>query len=303
MFNWLRNLLKSKDDRHQERLTAYLDGVLPAAEQKLVEQELAQNPTLRAEVEAQQQIKRILQQLPRQAAPRNFLLDPAKYAAKRPSRAAQIYPTLRLASAAMALLLVGVVALDWNSQQGANEMAASQPASVAQMATTEPVEMEMEMVETESANMDTAEPPSAAPAAAMATDMADDGAMNESAEMFALELPSEEMPTGEAETGEEGMSMMATGSAEPTAEERIMTEEEVMADELAPRPLPTPTMSARMAEPTTAEAPSEAKLDPTPTAEPELAPPPPNPWRTAQLALAGLTAILLLATLLVRRRL
>ena len=313
MFTWLRNLLKSKDDLRQERLTAYLDGVLPADEQAQMAQALANDPALRAEMEAQQQVRRILRQLPRQPVPRNFLLDPAQFAAKpRPSRAAQLYPPLRLATAAMTLLLVGVIALDWQTRP-TTPMASpmSAPASIALL---------------EQAAPPTADEP---PADIFAFSMPQDDGTAENIveievtrEVVVMEMLDVDLTEHEEEVvGQGSMAPMAAmsemveeemGTAEGGGDEMRHTEMAPLplplptgTAELGPRPTPAPTLAPRMAEPTPLPAaPLEADTAVFPAPEPEVAPPPPPatfPWRPIQIGLGILAGLLLLATLWVRR--
>lgn len=141
ILDWLRNLRKTKEERAREAITAYLDGQLSAAERAQLEKELAQNSHLQAELEAQRQVKASLSQLPRLKAPRNFTLDPAVYGQRRPSFAFQIYPKLRLASAAMTVLLVAVVAVEWTVSSNFEPAAAPMASQTdqAEVAMAEPV--------------------------------------------------------------------------------------------------------------------------------------------------------------------
>ena len=84
MFNFLRNLTKSAEEKRQEAVTAYLDEALNDRERQRFEQEMAQDAALRAHVEQLLLIKQSLRQLPQWQVPRNFILDPAAYG--RPAR-------------------------------------------------------------------------------------------------------------------------------------------------------------------------------------------------------------------------
>jgi anti-sigma factor RsiW len=64
-------------DRDYELLSAYLDGALAAAERQALEQRLAVEPALRAELAALQETVTLLNQLPPRRAPRDFTLTPA----------------------------------------------------------------------------------------------------------------------------------------------------------------------------------------------------------------------------------
>lgn len=295
MFDWLRNLLKTKDERHQERLTRYLDGSLPTAERQAFEQTLAQNPSLQADLQAQQQVKQILRQLPRQSAPRNFVLDPALYAKRQPSTAEQLYPKLRLATAVMAVLLVGVIVLDFGVPPANTPSAQMDAAAAPQVA--------------QSAEVTNSEPAELAPYAAeaeMAT-MAE-----EQADMSTLA----DEPAPESETGLMAPAAMGGSEAAADSEAAAMAPQATASPTVggqSPRPTPAPTLEARMAEPTAeptqkimpTSTPLPTAVPPlqTPTPEPPTAPTPLSGWRIAQVIVGLLTAVLLAATLLLRRRL
>ena len=110
MFDWIRNFTKSAEERRQEMLTAYVDDELSAAERARFEQMMADDASLKAEMERQRQFKRAIQSLPRAAAPRNFILSKAAFQeAPTPQRAIQLYPVLRTATALAAVFMVIVV--------------------------------------------------------------------------------------------------------------------------------------------------------------------------------------------------
>jgi hypothetical protein len=113
MFDFWRNLTKSKAEKEQEMLHAYIDNALPAHERADVEARLAHDTYLQAEVESLRQVKRMMAAVPRRHVPRNFTLDPAQYG--RPARQPllQAQPVLRLATAVTAIIFVVVLALDW----------------------------------------------------------------------------------------------------------------------------------------------------------------------------------------------
>lgn len=129
--NFLRNLTQSAAEKRQEMLTAYLDNALTPQERQQFETWLAQDAALRAEVERQRVVKVTLSQLPRRAAPRNFVLDPTLYGRPRPQPAVQLYPALRLATALTAFFLVVTLALGYVNGLGARQATlASAPAPV-----------------------------------------------------------------------------------------------------------------------------------------------------------------------------
>jgi hypothetical protein len=113
MFDFWRNLTKSKAEKEQEMLHAYIDNALPANERADFEARLAHDADLQAQVESLRQVKRMMAAVPRRRVPRNFTLDPAQYG--RPARQPllQAQPVLRLATAVTAIIFVVVLALDW----------------------------------------------------------------------------------------------------------------------------------------------------------------------------------------------
>lgn len=108
MFDWIRNVRKSAQERRAEMITAYIDGELTASERSQFERDLSNNAALQQEVDAQRETKRLLSDLPPVRAPRNFTLDPAIYGKTKPqpSFLAPFTGQLRVASTAIALLLV-----------------------------------------------------------------------------------------------------------------------------------------------------------------------------------------------------
>ena len=143
MFDFLRDLRKSEEDKNQEALTAYLDNALTPAEKERFEQLLATDESLRASLEEQRLIGASMRRLPRMRAPRNFTLDPALYGRPVSSSAYSFYPVLRAATAIVAILFVIVLVLDF-APSGATDQV-----SELTMADTE--EFQMEAMEAASA--------------------------------------------------------------------------------------------------------------------------------------------------------
>jgi hypothetical protein len=82
-----------------ERLSAYLDNQLPAAETSALERRLAREPELKAALGDLRLQARALRDLPRLKPPRNFTLTEAKARTlRRPSAFAALFPALRLAT-------------------------------------------------------------------------------------------------------------------------------------------------------------------------------------------------------------
>jgi hypothetical protein len=112
MFDFLRDLRKSEEEKRQEALTAYLDGVLTPAERKRFERLLTSDEALRSSLEEQRLIRASLRRLPRMRAPRNFTLDPTAYGRPAPSTADRLYPVMRVATAVVAILFVVALVID-----------------------------------------------------------------------------------------------------------------------------------------------------------------------------------------------
>jgi len=111
MFDFLRDLRKSDEDKRQEALTAYLDDALTPGENERFEQRLAADEDLYASLEEQRLIRASMRRLPRLRAPRNFTLDPASYGRPVSSSAYTFYPIVRAATAIVAILFVLVLVL------------------------------------------------------------------------------------------------------------------------------------------------------------------------------------------------
>lgn len=295
MLNWLKKWRTTEEERQQERITAYVDDALTAVEKRAFEQELAQDAALRQAVEAEQDLKVTLAQLPRLRAPRNFTLDTAVYAAQpRSTLALDWYPRLRTATAVVGFLLVGVLALNLLTPPMAGDtalpmMSQSQEVAVMQDEAVAPEALRV---------LPEAEAPAAASGAALA-------------EEVVLESESEgEEGMGEADTTlfavpEEQAAEMAEDEMAEMAE--ITAEEETMAaDEALPTPFALPAMDASPVLTVTMTPLPTAVVLPPPT-EPDPAPvsssTPLDLWQISQLSLFVLFLALLTATLLTRRRL
>ncbi|MCB9450323.1 MAG: hypothetical protein H6672_02730 [Anaerolineaceae bacterium] len=108
-------------DRDYELLSAYLDGVLVAADRAALEKRLAAEPALRAELDALQDTISLLNQLPTHRAPRDFTLTPAMIGSQTTSRRGRLSfltsPTFSAVTAAAAMFLV-VLGAFLGMQQG-----------------------------------------------------------------------------------------------------------------------------------------------------------------------------------------
>lgn len=136
MFDFLRNLGKSDEEKIQEALTAYLDDALTPEERRRFEEQLAADEALRADLEAQRLVKANLGALPQVRAPRNFTLDPALYG--RPQPAGRLYPALRTATVLAAILFVVVLTLDLAGTASPLRQAGAPAASEVSQVASEP---------------------------------------------------------------------------------------------------------------------------------------------------------------------
>lgn len=276
MFNFLRNLTKSAEEKRQEAVTAYLDGTLNNRERQQFEQEMAQDAALRAQVEQLLLIKQSLRQLPQRDVPRNFMLDPAAYG--RPARQpwVQAYPVLRTATALAAFFFIFAIAAGIFTTGG--QMAMAPAADVAQLEGTEVTTFNAE----DTADEAVSGAAEAAPAAEIATD-------SSFAEAPAAESAAEESAlVEEVETIEEEAEEVAADAAAEAEEESA---EEAPAEESLPAT--AATQEAPPAAANTEEATSEdgdgvlpapeatREAQPTP-ATPRVTPPTPLPDRAQE---------------------
>ncbi|MDI6857287.1 MAG: zf-HC2 domain-containing protein [Dehalococcoidia bacterium] len=133
MFEWL------KLRRHivgEDELSAYLDEELPPARRRKIEEHLRGCPACRARLAELRTLKQTLSSLPQAAAPRSFALTPEQ--ARRPGQvrpayaAARVYPVLRNAAAAVAVLFFAFVAADIFVSTTGGEQAAERGAATLQ---------------------------------------------------------------------------------------------------------------------------------------------------------------------------
>jgi hypothetical protein len=285
MFDFVRNLTKSAEEKQQELLAAYIDDVLSPPERRQFEAQLAQNEGLAAQVRQQRLLKQQLSQMPRRRVPHSFALDPAVYGKPTPQPLFRLYPALQTATVLAALLLMLLVGLDTFggiSQQAASEAPVamvSEEAETAVLSDTTaqeaaPAEAEMAVAESAAEEAPAAEAAADAPAANPQT--ANDATLEEPTQGFAA-------PAIEGETVPTVASVPRAGEA---AEElRVVPEETAVAD--------TQNTEAYAA---TIEAPPAAE---TAVGQPQ---PATTPLRGLQIGLAITFVILLILTLLVRQR-
>ena len=106
---------QSSEDRIDEFLSAYLDGVLPLEERAELEARLQHEPALVSRLEGLRSTKKALARLPQVDVPRNFILSPSMVAPPRtvsPRRQRRTWPVFGWATAAVALVFLLVFAGD-----------------------------------------------------------------------------------------------------------------------------------------------------------------------------------------------
>lgn len=133
-------LFRRRERKRDELLSAYLDDRLSGPERERLEARLADDPALRAELEALDHTVSLVRGLPAAPAPRNFILTPSMVerpepapsrGKKSPRRKAWVAPLLTAATAAVSFLFVIVLFFDL-LLPGMGEMAHA-PAEVKQV--------------------------------------------------------------------------------------------------------------------------------------------------------------------------
>lgn len=141
MFDFLRNISKSAEEKQQEAISAYLDDALSPTARHHFEQQMGQNVGLQEAVRQQQQVRFLLQQLPMRQVPRHFTLEPAVYRQVTRPAVWRYYPALQAATALTAVLFFITVGLGIFTGRGS-----SAEQSVASSAYDAPVAMQMDTV-------------------------------------------------------------------------------------------------------------------------------------------------------------
>ena len=278
MFDFLRNLTKSAEEKRQETIAAYVDGALHGRSRQQFEQEMAQDEGLRQEVAQLRLIKQSLRQLPQREVPRNFILDPAKYGRPAPQPWVKAYPVLRTATAMTAFFLIFAFAAGiFTNQRGGGEPLFAPAADLAQVEESVVVTRVVTEV-TESQAFE----------AEVETSEEDGDAASDEAE------PVEESAAADvAAEAEEAVAMDEEVVVEEAMAEEEMAEEEATEEEAPPAATAVPGLSDTVQEDTTEEgAPAPEPviaptlgLSPTPTVStlPRVTPPTPLPDREMEL--------------------
>lgn len=105
------------NDETRQKLSAYLDGALPAAEASALELQIAKSPELLRELEELKAVSRLLKDLPREPLPTGFLqrLERRRAAGDAPSERQDwvfLHPTYRPVAAALSGFIVALVVWD-----------------------------------------------------------------------------------------------------------------------------------------------------------------------------------------------
>lgn len=111
MKNLFAPFREEREKKTDERLSAYLDGALSPRERKRLEAELAQDPQLRARLEALRRTVALVRTLPPVRAPRNFILTPAMVEGFRPAPARPVARPLSPVALTFATALSGLVCI------------------------------------------------------------------------------------------------------------------------------------------------------------------------------------------------
>ncbi len=251
-----------------ERLSAYVDNALSAAEKSALEARLQREPELKAALRDLRLQTRALRDLPRLKPPRNFTLSARQAQALRPARpslVASLFPALRLATALSALAFVAVLAASFlTANQGSLALA---PAA-APVAVTEREEAQQSVAGAVAATPGAAAPPEA---------LAEEHALTEGSAL--TETPfGESLPLARTTT-----DAAATDAATPAAESGL-----AQAATETPAPFST---DQQLFLPGVASAPEQAA--PAPAL---------SPLALGAVVLGVITLILALTTWLARRR-
>ena len=237
MFDFLRNIAKSAEEKRREALNAYLSDALPPGERQRFEAQLAQDPGLQAELEQLRALRQAMRQMPPRRVPRNFTLDPAVYG--RPARQplVQAYPVLRGATALTAVFLIFALAaglfttgLGGGAQSAAVEMEPVEEVAMEAAPAAEAVEEEGMIVEVTRVVAETI----------VETEAADSAA--EEIEMPLEEAPAE-APLAEA-AGAKAASPDNLDGAEEAALEEDFLPAPTMTPTITPAPAPAPASTA-----------------------------------------------------------
>ena len=274
-------------------LSAYLDNQLHEQSRAQVEAHLRDCAACADDLRSLRATVQALRLLPAVAVPRSFILQP-QY---QPRRLSPLLPVLRLATSAVAIALVAVMAGSMLSR-GYQPAMAPAPLAVATQAAAAPNALDAPAMQKTQGSSESA--PAVAAAAPLATQpaLAGEAAPTKDAEAATLAAP-------------KGMATPAARSALPPAAPApsapsVADAQATVTPTLTPPPTLLPTMTPLPApSPSPSPVPSVA---PSPTLPPEAPASAPDrhvagaPLRSLQIGLAALLAVLVVATVAASRR-
>lgn len=236
MFDFLRNLTKSAEEKQQEALNAYLDDALSPQERRQFEHLLVRDADLRLEVEQRRALQMQMRQMPRRRVPRNFTLDPALYGRPQRQPLFQLYPVMQAAAVLTAIFFILAIGVDIFLYQGSSTVTSGAAPDIAMLAE-------------EAAEEPAAETPAEAPLAAQAVEVTrivtetvvEEGEAAPPVEAPAAEPAAEEMVEATALATEEEMPAEETMTTAANAAE---ADEQASEESAAFAPLPTPSPAA-----------------------------------------------------------
>ncbi len=290
MFEFLREWVKPTAVKRQETLNAYIDGELSPQNRTAFERLLADDAALQQELADREMIKSQLQQLPRLAVPRTFILDVNKYGrpAKRPF-VQSAYPILRGATVLTAVLFIFTLGLGMFSGGSADFSMAPQ-AEMAEMAVEEAVE---EIVAEQAAEMDVETVVEEEAVEYTSADELADSSVDDMDGAVANDAAGEEVVT-EQELAESEPEMEEGAEVPAAAASRMITATKtITAAETAV--VPTPTLTPTSTSTPTPTATVTPTATPVPPSQPES--PPSLDLSNSQIIQIGL--LILFITLLI----
>jgi anti-sigma factor RsiW len=244
MIDFLRNSRKSEADKSQEAITAYLDDALTAGDRQRLEQQMAADPALRADMEQQRLIKLNISRLPQVRAPRNFTLDPALYGRPARQSSARLYPAMRVATVLVGVFFIIAVSAEILTFDSRASVTGSLAEQIVELAPAEDAVMESEAVTAQEAEPAAAlevapqtgsDSDGAVPASEEAAPMAPEEGQLQEQPAEALGAAADEDKAESEEVAEESFADAVVTAVAGAAAEKNVTEEAVA--ESAPRAL------------------------------------------------------------------
>jgi hypothetical protein len=263
-------------DQDFERLSAYVDNELPAAEKSALEARLAREPELKSALDDLRLNVRALRSLPVLKPPRNFTLSAEQAQAIRPPKRSPglaWLPVLRLATAAATFLFVAVLGLDLMSAGNLVRPQMVEQTQVMESAMQAPAASESKAADVNGTPL---------------------------AEALPYAAPLVEESGTPAPTGPMGITTSGAGGAESGTPEMTGTPEPAARNALSATETPDEATAVALAQGTYPAPPSDdAAADAVTVPSPE---PATSVWRRWTIGLGVLTAALALTTWIMTRR-